>query len=291
MARARNIKPGFFSNDKLAELPPLGRILFAGLWTIADRKGRLEDRPKKVKAEILPYDGCNVDKLLDELQSRAFILRYECGGVRYIQVLNFEKHQNPHTKEADSTIPAPDSPGAKPVLAPKKADTSRADSGFLIPDSLNLIPDSTTDSSIAAGSANADAKPPAKVNGTAKEEKKPDVPVTQAVWTAYAFAYKARYGVDPVRNAKVNGQLAQLLQRLSAAEAPAVAASYVHHNKSLYVSSKHCVDLLLRDCEGLRTEWATGKTVTDTEARQMDRKQNNLGIAEKLIAEARANAK
>lgn len=109
----------------------------------------------------------------------------------------------------------------------------------------------------------------------------------KAVWAAYGFAYKARYGVDPVPNAKSNALVAQLSKRLPSSEAPAVASFYVRHNKALYVSSKHCLDLLVRDCEGLRTEWITGRTVTETEARQVDRKQNNLGIAEQLIAESR----
>jgi len=65
MARARNIKPGFFMDDVLAEIEPLGRILFAGLWCIADREGRLEDRPKRIKAEVLPYDECDMDNLLE----------------------------------------------------------------------------------------------------------------------------------------------------------------------------------------------------------------------------------
>ena len=115
---------------------------------------------------------------------------------------------------------------------------------------------------------------------------KPEPP-TNAVWQSYADTYAMRYGTTPVRNAKVNGQLAQLVQRLGGEEAPAVAASYVQHNKSLYISANHCVDLLLRDCEGLRTQWANGRITTDTEARQMDRKQNHLGIAERLIAKQR----
>jgi hypothetical protein len=139
MARARNIKPGFFSNDKLAEVQPLGRILFAGLWTIADRAGRLEDRPKKIRAEVLPYDACNVDKLLDDLQERSFITRYEVGGVRFIQIRAFTKHQNPHKKEAESTIPepclAPVEHSASTVQEPVQTGASPADSLLLIPDS------------------------------------------------------------------------------------------------------------------------------------------------------------
>lgn len=108
MARARNIKPSFFTNDKLAECEPLARLLFAGLWTIADRAGRLEDRPKKIRAEILPYDDFDCNNLLNQLVKYGFILRYLVGENQYIQILNFEKHQHPHMKESASTIPAPD---------------------------------------------------------------------------------------------------------------------------------------------------------------------------------------
>ncbi|WP_378955409.1 HNH endonuclease [Pelosinus sp. sgz500959] len=106
MARARNIKPGFFTNDELAECEPLARLLFAGLWTISDREGRLEDRPKRIKAEILPFDNCNVDELLSSLHEQGFITRYFIESIDYIQITNFVRHQNPHPKEAASTIPA-----------------------------------------------------------------------------------------------------------------------------------------------------------------------------------------
>ncbi len=103
----RTLKPGFFTNDLLAEIKPLGRLLFAGLWTIADREGRLEDRAKKIKAEILPYDNCDVNNLLAELERFGFILRYKIEEARFIQILNFTKHQSPHIKEPPSIIPPP----------------------------------------------------------------------------------------------------------------------------------------------------------------------------------------
>ena len=67
MARARNIKPGFFRNADLAELPIEARLLFIGLWTIADREGRMEDRPKQIKMELFPADSLDCDDLLDQL--------------------------------------------------------------------------------------------------------------------------------------------------------------------------------------------------------------------------------
>lgn len=107
MARVRFIKPGFFTNDTLAELEPVARLLFIALWCLADREGRLEDRPKRIKAEALPYDNADVDQLLDQLMQAGFIIRYTAEGSRWVQVVNFIKHQQPHYKEVASKIPAP----------------------------------------------------------------------------------------------------------------------------------------------------------------------------------------
>lgn len=153
MARARNIKPGFFQNDTLAECSVWARLLFAGLWTLADRDGKLEDRPVRIKAALLPYDNQNVDKLLSELHNRGFIYRYSANGCKSILIINFRKHQNPHSKEPASTIPDPDGPpcldrqepgktGARTGLEPEPHGSGPADSLNLIPPSLNPHPDS-----------------------------------------------------------------------------------------------------------------------------------------------------
>ena len=140
MARARNIKPGFFKNETLAECSPLARLLFAGLWCLADRAGRLEDRPKRIRAELLPYDDGSVDAMLDELHQAGFILRYLAGGQRFIQVQNFAKHQNPHCREPESAIPAPGEHCTSTVQEQNEHRTGPADSLNLIPDSLNPHP-------------------------------------------------------------------------------------------------------------------------------------------------------
>ncbi len=59
MARTRQISPKFFKHEDLCALSPLHRLLFEGMWCEADREGRLEDRPRRLKAEILPFDNCN----------------------------------------------------------------------------------------------------------------------------------------------------------------------------------------------------------------------------------------
>lgn len=107
MARTRLLKPGFFTNDSLAECDPLARILFAGLWTLADRAGRLEYRPARIKAQVLPYDAADVPGLVGQLEARGFVRRYEVDGAAYLQVEAFTRHQNPHRNEGESVCPEP----------------------------------------------------------------------------------------------------------------------------------------------------------------------------------------
>jgi len=124
MARTRLLKPGFFQNEQLADLPMSARLLFAGLWTIADRAGRLEDRPKRIKALLFPFDAdVEMDDLLAGLCRGGFIRRYEAEQVAVIQIVRFLEHQKPHKNEPPSVLPreSKDS-GQIPTLPPGLKD-------------------------------------------------------------------------------------------------------------------------------------------------------------------------
>ncbi len=108
MARSRNIKPSFFDNDELADNEPLGRLLFIGLWTIADFNGNLEWRERKIKKQILAYDNCDIKKLAINLDKSGFIRYYSDGDKIYINICNFTKHQNPHKNEREKGSDIPD---------------------------------------------------------------------------------------------------------------------------------------------------------------------------------------
>ncbi len=109
MARIRTIKPEFFRHERLAELSALHRLLFIGLWTLADRFGRLEDRPKRIKVELLPYDSGDIHKMLTALAEAGFIVRYVVDGASYIAIPSFTEHQRVTGREAATpeTIPPP----------------------------------------------------------------------------------------------------------------------------------------------------------------------------------------
>lgn len=124
------MKPSIFKNEELAKLGPWHFILFEGLWCMADRKGRLEDRPERIEAEIFPFkfQRVKVDSMLNELANspQQFILRYTKANQSYIQITNFLDHQYPHLREAESIIPAPEKHSAstrKAHLNPESLDT------------------------------------------------------------------------------------------------------------------------------------------------------------------------
>lgn len=131
------------------------------------------------------------------------------------------------------------------------------------------------------------AKPKPSSSGAADAATAASKP-TAETWKQYADAYSQRYGATPVRNATVNGQLAQFVGRVGADEAPAIAAFFVSHNSGLYVAAMHPANLLLRDAEKLRTEWATKRQTTRAQAQMADRTQTNMNAFGPLIAEAKA---
>jgi hypothetical protein len=293
MARSRNIKPGFFTNEDLVELDFATRLLFAGLWTVADKSGRLQDRPKKIKIDVFPADNLDVDAMLQTLHVSGFIVRYEVNGSRYVQIKNWAKHQNPHHTEKASDIPEYN--GALTVKEPEKQGESRnqdggnpADSGFLIPDSGFPVTDSSLLIPDSLNQYRFDG-PPAEAASRRKRARAKKEPAPSAeTWTAYATAYAVRYRVEPVRNATVNGQLANFVSRIGSVEAPPVAAFYVRSNNARYVSSGHSVGMMLMDAEKLRTEWATGRQATATQAMLADKTQTNLNAFAGMIEEAQA---
>jgi hypothetical protein len=140
MARARNLKPALFKNEILGVADPMLTLLFEGLWLLADREGRLEDRVLRIKAELFPYrEGIDVNSMLNWLNKNGFIVRYTAGDSSFIQIENFVKHQNPHKNEVESEIPCVSDGCVSSVLIASDTDfigTAPADSLSL--DSLSL---------------------------------------------------------------------------------------------------------------------------------------------------------
>lgn len=171
MARARNIKPGFFKNEDLLECSMAARLLAPGLWMLADREGRLEDRPKRIKLEIFPCDDVDINPLLDELARVKHLIRYVQGEKSYIQITKFTEHQHPHRNEVKSVIPGP-----YDKLPTKVESTSNqgAKHSGLTTDSLNpssLNPESSSEDKSSSQEARKPKKKKTEILELAEWEK------------------------------------------------------------------------------------------------------------------------
>ena len=121
MARARSIKPALFKNELLGVEDPMVTLLFIGLWSLADRDGKLEDRPLRIRAEIFPYrDLTDFNGYLTVLERLEFICRYSVKNQQIIKINNFKKHQSPHKTEKASELPEPDINEEKESCEPLK---------------------------------------------------------------------------------------------------------------------------------------------------------------------------
>jgi hypothetical protein len=108
MARIRSLKADSFLDDGLSEVSLEAHFLLLGLPCLADREGRLEDRPVKIAAQLFPYRReVNTDAVLSELVRSGHIVRYTGVGGRYIQINDWARDQRPHQNEPPSAIPPP----------------------------------------------------------------------------------------------------------------------------------------------------------------------------------------
>lgn len=130
------------------------------------------------------------------------------------------------------------------------------------------------------------ALPAAKVKAELVDEKETALQAAcRATWKAYSDAYERRYGTKPVRNASVNAKVKQFVLRIGHDESPAVAEFYVDRVSDSFVVRKvHEVGLLLSGAEGYRTQWAAGKAMTSTYAKQVDQTQSNADAADEALA-------
>jgi len=132
-----------------------------------------------------------------------------------------------------------------------------------------------------------DAPPHVEIPADIPGPKDPSSKTFKA-WANYAFAYRKRYSVWPKWNAKAAGQISQLVDRLGADEAHHVAAFYVTVNDARLVNDCHSLNNLLAKCEAFHTQWATGRQMNATTARQIETTQANVNAAQEVTERIRA---
>lgn len=110
MPRKRMIDPSIWTDENFGELSERGRLLFIGLFSMADDEGRGEASAKVLKGKIFPYDEglriADVSKTLKEIGSKMSVDFYARNGREYYALRNWKTWQKVE-KPTPSRIPAP----------------------------------------------------------------------------------------------------------------------------------------------------------------------------------------
>lgn len=97
MPRIRTIKPEFWTDEKLANVPLQARLIYIGIWTYADDTGVLRASNRLLKSQILPYDdSIRLDvfsKWVDALIDARMLIPFKHKEESYLYVRTFSDHQ------------------------------------------------------------------------------------------------------------------------------------------------------------------------------------------------------
>ena len=115
-------------------------------------------------------------------------------------------------------------------------------------------------------------------------------PSTAETWAVYAYGYERRYGVTPLRNAKVNGQLKQFCERVGYSEAPAIIAFYLAQNDFWYLKQMHTIGIALSEAEKLTAAYRRGSMITKREAEYIDKTSSKKSFIDQILEVRRQKA-
>lgn len=130
--RIRQVKPEFWSDPKIAELPERTRLFYIGLWGLADDGGWLRWDVTEAGGELYRYEGRRARErrcqtMFDELVAAGRVKTFPCG---HAWIPNLKKHQHlagatkqVHTFEREHSMCPPPEPAEDGGGPEKPADT------------------------------------------------------------------------------------------------------------------------------------------------------------------------
>ena len=136
MARKRMIDPTIWDSEDFGKLSELAKIVFIGLFSLADDEGRGRCNPEYLKSKLFPYKGnlrsADIEKTLSEISSNMSVIFYLCDEKQYYWLYNWNTWQKidrptsskiPAFDENDETIQRifdEDSTSSSRILSPNK---------------------------------------------------------------------------------------------------------------------------------------------------------------------------
>lgn len=108
MARKRMIDPNIWQSEDFSRLSTLGKLVFIGLFSLADDEGRGRCNPVYLKSTLFPYEegirSADIDKTLSEISSNMSVIFYSCDGSSYYSLYNWNIWQK-IDRPSESKIP------------------------------------------------------------------------------------------------------------------------------------------------------------------------------------------
>lgn len=103
------IDPSIWINEDFGTLTNLAKLVFIGLFSMADDEGRGKASPAYIKAVLFPYNDdlrvADIEKALSEISSKMSVIFYSCDENKYYTLTSWNKWQK-IDKPSDSSIPA-----------------------------------------------------------------------------------------------------------------------------------------------------------------------------------------
>ena len=110
MARKRMIDPGIWSSEDFSKLSSFSKLIFIGLFSLADDEGRGKANPSYLKSMLFPYEegirSADIKKTLQEIASTMSVIFYTHDEKEYYALKSWGKFQTIN-KPTPSSVPAP----------------------------------------------------------------------------------------------------------------------------------------------------------------------------------------
>ena len=112
MARKRMIDPNIWESEDFSTLSMLGKVLFIGLFSLADDEGRGKANPVYIRSKLFPYTAeevrlADIKTALSEIAHRMSVTFYAVNGTQYYALTHWEQWQK-IDKPSPSNIPSPE---------------------------------------------------------------------------------------------------------------------------------------------------------------------------------------
>lgn len=91
------IDPNIWQSEDFSKLSTLGKLVFIGLFSLADDEGKGRCNPVFLKSTLFPYEesirSADIDKTLSEISSNMSVVFYSCDGSNYYSLLSWNTFQ------------------------------------------------------------------------------------------------------------------------------------------------------------------------------------------------------